>query len=111
MDKLPVAFKKKWLKALRSGKYKQGEGQLERIDADGNAKYCCLGVACKMLYPKERIKGGIIELDQYEKVPNILKGTGSENHLVLDLATMNDGGEETDPESFGEIANWIEKNL
>jgi len=30
-----------WIKALRSGKYRQGKG---RLDYEG--KFCCLGVAC-----------------------------------------------------------------
>jgi hypothetical protein len=33
--------KKKWVAALRSGKYKQGTGALRRGD-----EYCCLGVLC-----------------------------------------------------------------
>ena len=41
MDK---KIKKKWLKALRSGKYKQGRDAL-RI---GN-KFCCLGVLCDLV--------------------------------------------------------------
>lgn len=32
--------KKKWISALRSGKYKQSKGQLKSGDG-----YCCLGVA------------------------------------------------------------------
>lgn len=36
--------KKKWVKALRSGKYKQGIGALRTYDD----KYCCLGVACEI---------------------------------------------------------------
>lgn len=39
---------KKWVEAIRSGDYKQGRGQL----ADGEGKFCCLGVACD-LYAKE----------------------------------------------------------
>lgn len=35
---------KKWLAALRSGEYKQGRGVLD----DGQGRYCCLGVACKL---------------------------------------------------------------
>lgn len=42
---------KKWLRALRSGKYKQTTGTLQ--DKDG---YCCLGVACKVLIPKSKIE-------------------------------------------------------
>lgn len=37
----------KWVKALRSGKYKQGEGALKRTSRlDGNDMHCCLGVLC-----------------------------------------------------------------
>jgi hypothetical protein len=35
---------KKWLKALRSGEYEQGQGQLR--DAQNN--FCCLGVLCNI---------------------------------------------------------------
>lgn len=37
--------RKKWIKALRSGKYKQGRQALCREDVSGN-RYCCLGVLC-----------------------------------------------------------------
>lgn len=43
----------KWLKALRSGKYKQGRGALCQIDKKGNESFCCLGVLCD-LYNKEQ---------------------------------------------------------
>lgn len=43
--------KKKWLRALRSGKYKQGRGQLHKVDRDEH-RFCCLGVLCD-LYVKE----------------------------------------------------------
>lgn len=35
---------KKWLNALRSGKYKQTTGTLEDNDFVDGARYCCLGV-------------------------------------------------------------------
>ena len=35
-------IKAKWIAALRSGKYKQGEGCLN----DGHGGFCCLGVLC-----------------------------------------------------------------
>ena len=41
-------IKEKWLKALRSGKYKQGKGELRE-----GGKFCCLGVLCD-LYTKEK---------------------------------------------------------
>jgi len=39
-------IKQKWIKALRSGKYKQGIYELQNED-----KFCCLGVLCD-LYTK-----------------------------------------------------------
>ncbi len=36
--------KKKWLKGLRSDKYKQGKNALKTKNRLGNEKYCCLGV-------------------------------------------------------------------
>lgn len=44
---------KKWVKALRSGKYKQGEGYLKITDNKGNSSHCCLGVLCE-LYNEEQ---------------------------------------------------------
>jgi hypothetical protein len=38
------AIMKKWVKALRSGEYPQGRGQL--LDEKGG--YCCLGVLCDL---------------------------------------------------------------
>ena len=39
---------KKWVKALRSGKFKQGTGTLKQFDSKGNAQHCCLGVLCEL---------------------------------------------------------------
>lgn len=38
---------KLWVKALRSGLYKQGREQLQSSDG-----FCCLGVACDVLIPR-----------------------------------------------------------
>lgn len=48
--KLKPEIKQKWLDALRSGEYEQGEGYLRYND-----KYCCLGVLTD-LYLKETNK-------------------------------------------------------
>lgn len=42
--------RKKWIQALRSGKFKQGMNYLEK-----NGKHCCLGVACRVIQPKGSI--------------------------------------------------------
>lgn len=34
--------------ALRSGQYTQGNGQLRRVLAHDDSRYCCLGIACEI---------------------------------------------------------------
>ena len=46
---------KKWVKALRSGKFKQGQGTLKQFNKKGQAQHCCLGVLCE-LYNQEMKK-------------------------------------------------------
>ena len=46
---------KKWIKALRSGKFKQGIGMLKQFNSKGQARHCCLGVLCE-LYNEEMKK-------------------------------------------------------
>lgn len=38
----------KWAAALRSGEYTQGKWSLCRLDPDGEAQYCCLGVLAQI---------------------------------------------------------------
>lgn len=45
--KMDPDIKARWVKALKSGEYEQGQGSLNEKD-----KYCCLGVLCD-LYVKE----------------------------------------------------------
>lgn len=104
MDKkLPKAFKNKWVKALRSGKYKQGR-KLLRNSIDNT--YCCLGVAAEIA-GCYRIKGGWIESKKgmrgISKVPKMLRG---ESTIPTQLANMNDNGK-----TFRQIATYIDKKL
>lgn len=46
---------KKWVKALRSGKFKQGTGTLKQFNSKGQPQHCCLGVLCE-LYNQEMKK-------------------------------------------------------
>lgn len=41
---------RKWIEALRSGKYKQGKSRL-RTDGNDDSKpeFCCIGVACEIV--------------------------------------------------------------
>lgn len=45
-------IKNKWIKALRSGKYKQATGALKKVDEKGKETYCCLGVLCDVIDSK-----------------------------------------------------------
>jgi len=109
--KLPEAFKDKWLKALRSGKFQQGVCRLH--DKETN-KYCCLGVACRITHPrKDLLDVSVISIDSKDiKVPNFLKGDINENNknyspIVKILTHLND----IDEKNFNQIADWIEENL
>jgi len=44
-----LIFIKEWVKALRSGEYKQGQSYLRNRDN----KFCCLGVLCDLTNKKE----------------------------------------------------------
>jgi hypothetical protein len=50
LTKEQKAFRRKWVAALRSGKYKQGDGFLR-----SEKGFCCLGVACDLAAPEKWI--------------------------------------------------------
>lgn len=53
---MKAAVAKKWVAALRSGKYKRGKGALCKSKTEtGKQTYCCLGVLTE-LYPKKLSK-------------------------------------------------------
>lgn len=60
---------KKWIEALLSGKYKQGQGVL-----CSNEKYCCLGVACVTTGTRIYLKG--------DKAEPVAFGTENDNSDV-----------------------------
>jgi len=97
--KLPEDFKKLWIEALRSGKYKQGVGGLLSSD---NERYCCLGVAAHV---------GKVDINYFysyipDDCPGVPEELSNDFDLQKKLADMNDGGA-----SFHKIADWIEENL
>lgn len=57
--KLKPEVKEKWVAALRSGEYKQGQGKLR----PSTEEYCCLGVLCD-IYSKET-KTGLWNRDEF----------------------------------------------
>ena len=57
-------FFDRWIEALKSGKYKQGYGQLRAKN-----KYCCLGVACEVFNGMcADGVGGLTKKDKLKKV-------------------------------------------
>jgi hypothetical protein len=104
--KVPQRAMKKWIAALRSGKYKQGIGWLER-----NNHYCCLGVACDVLIPQELKKTYDLELVgsmpcSQKYAPEWLKKINRDVFDItgFDLVLLNDGR----LANFNEIADLLE---
>lgn len=121
--KLPKKIKRKWLKALRSGEYKQARSTLYNPDTAG---FCCLGVL------QHCTSGGKVEVE--DDFPEDFRSSPSaqwyaDNGFEMDeldagndhvrdedettLMQMNDraGMYPTKNMGFKTIANWIEKNI
>lgn len=103
-------FKRKWITALRSGDYEQGESVLK---VPKNQQYCCLGVACVVAGVRScdiSDKGLPSQLSAklQAKLPPFFRSNeedGDHEGLVA-LADMNDSGK-----TFAEIADYIEDNF
>jgi hypothetical protein len=104
----------KWVKALRSGRYKQTDGQLMYRGLDGKPSYCCLGVLCRVVGkpakagpdgeevapPKVCALAGLAEGDPKTSITREYEG--KTYHKTLSV--LNDSGK-----SFEEIADIIEQ--
>jgi hypothetical protein len=96
---MDAEIKRKWVEALRSGKYEQTQGRLHLAGA-----HCCLGVLCsvrgmKIGFNDQVIHGGVPA--GYEPLHELVG-----DKACVKLADMNDHGK-----SFAEIADYIEKHL
>jgi hypothetical protein len=99
---------KKWIEALRSGQYKQGNGLLRSEEN----QFCCLGVLCDVYDPANwnqtkygphynfdgLLPGSIYLMGHLEKLVGSL--------LMMQLIKMNDNGV-----TFNEIADKIENHF
>ena len=97
----PETVRKKWIAALRSGKYEQGRDQLR-----SGKEYCCLGVLCDLA-----VKNGVISrfIGKDGLLPRKVQkwaalSTDDGNYSTNKLTNLNDNGK-----SFEEIADVIEK--
>ena len=119
----------KWVKALRSGKYKQADGSLIILNNDKPMGYCCLGVLCEVSgIPLNHFKNhgvlwgdlsrscgisdseGQIKETKSVSIYDINKKKiqlriGNKYKSFVSLSDANDDGA-----SFKSIATWIEKN-
>lgn len=132
-------IKQKWVDALRSGKYAQTQGVLcngNGIDGEPGS-FCCLGVLADIL-GQEWIKDSSYNrsipvygficsenelnengdrggLNTAELPDSILEQTGLKGPIVGKLMLMNDGQQNElhniEPQSFDQIADYIEENL
>jgi hypothetical protein len=109
---------RRWVNALRSGKYKKTTGVLKR----SNGSYCALGVLCD-LYKKEGKPLGekpskdpkdyfstrmdVVSFGGEVEAPpiKVLKWAGLGGREADEIAAMNDLGK-----SFKRIAAYVEKN-
>lgn len=112
-------LKKKWVDALRSGKYIQGRSWLKNTKTN---TYCCLGVLCEVLVEEgkatEQSSNNDPDLSAFKFPGHEDTATFSLNNFLSDelelphkfrsdLINMND--QEKKP--FTEIADHIEKHL
>lgn len=111
---------KKWVTALRSGKYKQGVSALHTVPKNGGNKYCCLGVLCDLamkagITKRTKELVGSVYFYKYDKesvfLPDSVRdwvGLATYGGLYgpdmrYSLTEINDNGK-----SFNYIANRIE---
>lgn len=120
MKPMNPEIKKRWLEALRSGKFKQGRGQLR----DSRDQLCCLGVLCELavqdgVIPEAQLDEGFYKymsegLAHYLYPPQSVAdwaGLPQTNPRAVStnqaLSVLNDGRHYT----FAHIADIIEKEF
>lgn len=112
------AVKKRWIKALRSGKYAQTQKYLAQQISPRKSSYCCLGVLAN-----EELEGDWILEEFFTVLGWKLSYGGQENSAVLPQVALQELGlSDNEAETlmsmndhkgmnFYEIADWIEENL
>ena len=106
---------KKWLAALHSGEYEQGQGYLRAASAneDGTCDFCCLGVAAMVLGDEQRWHGRDSGVYRFDEETSYLPQSFATDRLGLNredqvfIAEMNDEYELT----FPQIADAVRYRL
>ena len=116
--KMPKKLKEKWIKALRSGEYRQGIGHLRQLGKDRSEMFCCLGVLCDIgldgdwhgdscIIPSLNTSGHKFTGIPSNEAWRSMNVDDYFNDVHFNLTTMND----EESKSFDEIADWIEINV
>ena len=93
-------LKDRWIKALRSGEYKQARKTLRRR----NGRFCCLGVLCDIQGAEWKWDGTYYITHGCAAMPPGIYEAGL--NYASKLSEMNDDGK-----SFATIADFIESDL
>lgn len=117
---------RKWIKALRSGKYRQGKSALKRRSEDHGATYCCLGVLCEVagidsevdplgtvydfLIPYSTERRGHTRKNSFPTQPWFEEQTGLPKGEMTTLAEFNDSSFPR-YKDFNGIADYLEEKL
>lgn len=112
-DRMTAELKADWVKALRSGEYKQAEGCLRSVKNE----FCCLGVLADANNAGWQLIDYDDDPDEEFPLGREWRVDGSADMYYLadgapneqagnELAEMNDSGV-----LFAEIAAWIEENV
>ncbi len=108
-EKMVPANKAKWIKALRSGEYRQGRACLYSVDDDGQGSFCCLGVFADVIIAPSRLEvihgEGVVRGAAHGFLPALWKGLSQ--WVQEKLVYLND----EEMYTFDQIADWIEENL
>jgi hypothetical protein len=110
-------FCKKWVAALRSGKYTQGKGFLctNAIGNPNEKRHCCLGVACELAGMKGKLSEPTKRAYTFGRTQQYLPksvqkliGCSTRNPTIngMALSKLNDNGT-----SFASIADEIEEYI
>lgn len=122
-------IKEQWIKALRSGEYKQGIGQLHYRTKNGSSQFCCLGVLCDLAkqagivqeFGSSEDTTGVSVSYEIGAAPSGWRKTTYLPQAVVtwaglpcknpEVGAVSLAGRNDDGETFEEIANAIERNL
>lgn len=107
-------IQRRWLSALRSGKYKQTFHTLMSTDIDGRPCHCALGVLCASLPPgfgKWNGERGSITYKDIESMFGLPQSLMTKIGLTIDehkkICQLNDSRKWT----FDKIADYIERKI